>query len=65
MLFRVVRAGMIVLLCLSVAAVAQSSPNMVAGLRWRNIGPHHGGRVSAVGAPIGPGQEAIFYAGLP
>ncbi|HEX7326730.1 MAG TPA: hypothetical protein VF292_15480 [Rhodanobacteraceae bacterium] len=47
------------------ASAGQVNPSMLAGLQWRNIGPHHGGRVSAVGAPIGKGQTAIFYAGLP
>src|ERR1044072_8872805 len=36
---------------------------LFAGLRWRNIGPFHGGRVSAVtGAP---GQPGTFYLGAP
>ncbi len=34
-----------------------------AGLRWRNIGPFRGGRVSAVSGAIG--QPAVFYAGFP
>ncbi|MGH9466335.1 MAG: WD40/YVTN/BNR-like repeat-containing protein [Terriglobales bacterium] len=62
---RKMRLSGFLFLGLSVAAMAQVNPSLYAGLRWRNIGPHHGGRVSAVGAPIGPGQEAIFYAGLP
>ena len=33
------------------------------GLRWRNIGPFHGGRVSAVTGVIG--QPGVFYLGAP
>jgi photosystem II stability/assembly factor-like uncharacterized protein len=37
--------------------------NLVAGLRWRNIGPFHGGRISAVTGAIG--QPGVFYLGTP
>jgi len=37
--------------------------SLFAGLRWRNIGPFHGGRVSAVTAAIG--QPGTFYLGAP
>ena len=37
--------------------------NLVAGLRWRNIGPFHGGRISAVTGAIG--QPGVFYVGAP
>src|SRR5205809_7048891 len=44
--------------------VAQTSGNdLYAGLRWRNIGPFHGGRVSAVTGAIG--QPGVFYLGAP
>ena len=46
-------------------AVAQVNPNEYAGLVWRNIGPFRAGRISAVSAPIGPGQTGIFYDALP
>jgi photosystem II stability/assembly factor-like uncharacterized protein len=36
---------------------------LFAGLRWRNIGPFHGGRVSAVTGAIG--QQGTFYLGAP
>src|SRR5262249_29659912 len=36
---------------------------LFAGLRWRNIGPFHGGRVSAVTGAIG--QPGTFYLGAP
>jgi len=37
--------------------------NLFAGLRWRNIGPFHGGRISAVTGAIG--QPGVFYLGTP
>src|SRR5437588_5897307 len=37
--------------------------DMIAGLRWRNIGPFHGGRVAAVTGAIG--QPGVFYIGAP
>jgi photosystem II stability/assembly factor-like uncharacterized protein len=37
--------------------------DLFAGLRWRNIGPFHGGRVSAVTGAIG--QPGTFYLGAP
>ena len=41
------------------------APNddLFAGLRWRNIGPFHGGRISAVTGAIG--QPGMFYLGAP
>src|SRR5437667_8584599 len=36
---------------------------LFAGLRWRNIGPFHGGRISAVTGAIG--QPGVFYIGAP
>src|SRR5437660_9440891 len=39
------------------------SDDLIAGLRWRNIGPFHGGRVSAVTGAIG--QPGVFYLGAP
>ena len=38
-------------------------PSLLAGLRWRNIGPFRGGRVAAVTGVIG--QPGTFYIGLP
>src|SRR5256885_11512049 len=37
--------------------------DLLAGLRWRNIGPFHGGRISAVTGAIG--QPGVFYLGAP
>src|SRR5690349_19847550 len=37
--------------------------DLFASLRWRNIGPLHGGRVSAVSGAIG--QPGTFYLGAP
>src|SRR5947199_2963677 len=37
--------------------------DLFSGLRWRNIGPFHGGRVSAVSGAIG--QPGTFYLGAP
>src|SRR5881396_39133 len=48
------------------ARVALNAPNgddLFAGLRWRNIGPFHGGRISAVTGAIG--QPGVFYLGAP
>src|SRR5689334_13216438 len=39
------------------------SPDLFAGLRWRNIGPFHGGRISAVTGAIG--QPGTYYLGAP
>jgi len=38
-------------------------PSLYSGMRWRLIGPHRGGRVSAV-AGI-PGDPAVYYIGNP
>ena len=40
-----------------------ANDNLFSGLRWRNIGPFHGGRVSAVTGVIG--QPGTFYLGAP
>src|SRR5436190_8344824 len=39
------------------------APELFAGLKWRNIGPFHGGRISAVTGPIG--QPGVYYVGTP
>src|SRR5512144_1916924 len=41
---------------------AQVDP-LIGGLKWRNIGPFHGGRISAVTGVIG--QAGVFYLGAP
>src|SRR3954468_2874434 len=39
------------------------SNDLFAGLRWRNIGPFHGGRISAVTGALG--QPNVYYVGTP
>jgi photosystem II stability/assembly factor-like uncharacterized protein len=66
---RLCAAGLVMLL----AAVARPAhaqqmgqpidPGLYSGMRWRLIGPHRGGRVSAV-AGI-PGDPATYYMGTP
>jgi len=51
------------MLASSFTATAQVNPDLYAGLRWRNVGPFHGGRISAVTGAIG--QPGTFYAGTP
>ncbi|MGB7134231.1 MAG: hypothetical protein WBD46_03030, partial [Acidobacteriaceae bacterium] len=53
-------AGMLVL---ALTAQAQVNPDLYAGLRWRNVGPFHGGRIASVSGVIG--QPGVFYAGMP
>lgn len=68
---RTVAAGAATLLSLavSVPATAQertASPidqRLLAGLRWRNLGPFRGGRIASVTGTIG--QPGVFYVGLP
>ncbi|HYJ90260.1 MAG TPA: hypothetical protein VEV84_03050 [Pyrinomonadaceae bacterium] len=50
---------------ISSAVNSQVSGDLYSGLKWRNIGPYHGGRISAISAPIGEGQTGVFYAGAP
>jgi photosystem II stability/assembly factor-like uncharacterized protein len=45
------------------SSAQQISPDAYSGLRWRFLGTHRGGRVTAV-AGI-PGQPNIYYAGTP
>ncbi len=41
----------------------QVNPDLYAGLKWRNVGPFHGGRIAAVTGVIG--QPGVFYFGAP
>src|SRR5262249_12626907 len=50
---------------MSGAAPAEVSADMLGGLKWRNIGPFHGGRIAAVTGAVGQGQAGVFYVGLP
>ncbi|MFT3745800.1 MAG: hypothetical protein QM785_16105 [Pyrinomonadaceae bacterium] len=47
----------------AVLAEGGVSEDLFAGLKWRNIGPFHGGRISAVSAPLG--QPGVYYVGTP
>ncbi|TAN22607.1 MAG: hypothetical protein EPN33_06605 [Acidobacteria bacterium] len=62
---RALRLAAFTFLGFSVAAFAQVNPKLYAGLQWRDIGPHHGGRISSVSGAMGTGQTGVFYAGLP
>ncbi len=44
-------------------AQAQVNPDLYSGLKWRNVGPFHGGRISSVTGVIG--QAGVFYMGTP
>jgi len=44
-------------------AATDVSADVFAGLRWRNIGPFHGGRIASVTGAIG--QPGVFYVGTP
>jgi photosystem II stability/assembly factor-like uncharacterized protein len=50
----------VLLLAFSMAATAQIDRQLYAGLKWRNIGPFRGGRISAVSGAIS--QPGVFYA---
>jgi photosystem II stability/assembly factor-like uncharacterized protein len=39
------------------------SPELISGLKWRNVGPFRGGRVAAVSGAIG--QPGTYYMGMP
>src|SRR5215469_4294474 len=47
----------------TLAASAQVDPSLYAGLRWRNVGPFHGGRISSVTGVVG--DSGTFYFGSP
>ncbi len=47
----------------SVAMSAQVNETLYSGLKWRNVGPFHGGRISSVTGVIG--NAGTFYFGSP
>jgi photosystem II stability/assembly factor-like uncharacterized protein len=47
----------------ALGAWAQVNPSLYQGLPWRNVGPFHGGRISAVSGVIG--DAGTFYMGTP
>ncbi|HTX75703.1 MAG TPA: hypothetical protein VMD29_05800 [Terracidiphilus sp.] len=51
------------ILASSLGAGAQVNPNLYAGLKWRNVGPFHGGRIASVSGVIG--DPGTFYMGTP
>jgi photosystem II stability/assembly factor-like uncharacterized protein len=55
--------GFLSVLASARTAAAQVKPDFYAGLKWRNVGPFHGGRISAVSGAVG--QAGVFYAGTP
>src|SRR5256885_8285412 len=60
------RAALVLLLLvpgLPTTASTPVAPELLAGLRWRNLGPFRAGRVAAVSGAIG--QPGVFYIGLP
>jgi len=50
-------------LAITLSANAQVDPSLYAGLKWRNVGPFHGGRISATSGVIG--DSGTFYMGTP
>src|ERR1700678_3443746 len=62
---RVVFLGLyvVIVLALTAGVGAQVNPDLYAGLKWRNVGPFHGGRISSVTGVIG--QNGVFYVGTP
>lgn len=55
--------GFASILTFTLSAAAQVKPDLYAGLKWRNVGPFHGGRISSVAGVIG--QPGVFYFGAP
>jgi photosystem II stability/assembly factor-like uncharacterized protein len=47
----------------AVGARAQVNPSLYSGLRWREVGPFHGGRISSVTGVMG--EPGTFYFGAP
>lgn len=50
-------------LVFALGAAAQVKPDLYSGLKWRDVGPFHGGRISSVSGVIG--QPGVFYAATP
>src|ERR1700722_17110331 len=48
------------LLAFSTVALAQVDPKLYSALKWRNLGPFRGGRMSALSGAIS--QPGVFYA---
>jgi photosystem II stability/assembly factor-like uncharacterized protein len=56
-------AAMLAAACAPVASAQQISSDMYSGMRWRLIGPHRAGRVTAVAGTAGQPNE--YYFGTP
>jgi photosystem II stability/assembly factor-like uncharacterized protein len=53
-------------LATGLSASAQVNPDLYAGLKWRNVGPFHGGRISSVTGVVGQSAgNGTFYVGTP
>ena len=50
-------------LAFTMNAAAQVNSDLYAGLKWRNVGPFHGGRISSVTGVVG--KPGVFYFGTP
>jgi photosystem II stability/assembly factor-like uncharacterized protein len=63
--FRAAYCGLVVasVLASTMAAGAQVDSSLYSGLKWRNVGPFHGGRISSVTGVVG--QSGVFYVGTP
>ena len=48
---------------LTVSAASPIKPDLLAGLKWRNVGPFRAGRIAAASGVIG--EPGTFYVGLP
>ena len=61
----IVCSGLVIsgILASALGACAQVDPSLYAGLKWRNVGPFHGGRIASVTGVIG--QPGTFYMGTP
>ena len=51
------------ILATALSAGAQVDSSLYSGLKWRNVGPFHGGRIAAVSGVIG--DAGTFYMGTP
>ena len=52
-----------IVLAFTVSAAAQVKPDLYSGLKWRDVGPFHGGRISSVSGVIG--DPGVYYAATP
>ena len=55
--------ALLMLVSFATAALAQITPDLYSGLKWRSIGPFRAGRVSAVQGV--PSQPSLYYMGTP